>query len=52
MSTYIWSGDLHQNLFRTATDDRYYQKNGLDKTVAEWLGGLISGKHERIGVIQ
>jgi hypothetical protein len=52
MSTYIWSGDLHQNLFQTATDDRYYKKNGLDKTVAEWLAGLISGKHERLGVIQ
>jgi hypothetical protein len=52
MSTYIWSGDLHQNLFQTATDDRFYQKNGLDKTVAEWFGGLISGKHERIGVIK
>jgi len=52
MSTYVWSGDLHQNLFRTATDDRFYQKNGLDKTVAEWFAGLISGKHERIGVIK
>jgi hypothetical protein len=52
MSTYVWSGDLHQNLFQTATDDRFYQKNGLEKTVAEWFAGLISGKHERIGVIQ
>jgi hypothetical protein len=52
MSTYVWSGDLHQNLFQTATDDRFYKKNGLDKTVAEWFAGLISGKHERIGVIQ
>jgi hypothetical protein len=52
MSSYIWSGDLHQNLFQTATDDRFYQKNGLDKTVAEWFNGLITGKHERIGVIK
>jgi hypothetical protein len=52
MATYIWSGDLHQNLFQTATDDRFYQKNGLDKTVAEWFAGLITGKGERIGVIK
>jgi hypothetical protein len=52
MSTYVWSGDLHQNLFQTATDDRFYQKNGLEKTVAEWFGGMISGKHERLGVIK
>ncbi|HET6333627.1 MAG TPA: pectin acetylesterase-family hydrolase [Polyangiales bacterium] len=52
MATYIWSGDLHQNLFQTATADRFYMKNGLDKTVAEWFAGLITGKGERIGVIQ
>jgi hypothetical protein len=52
MATYVWSGDLHQNLFQTATDDRYYQKNGLDKTVAEWLTGLLNGKSERIGVVK
>jgi hypothetical protein len=52
MSTYVWSGDLHQNLFQTATDDRFYNTNGLDKTVAEWFAGLISGKWERIGVIK
>jgi Pectinacetylesterase len=52
VSSYVWSGNLHQNLFQTATDDRFYQKNGLDKTVAEWLAGLISGKYERIGVIK
>lgn len=52
ISSYIWEGDLHQNLFQTATDDRYYQKNGLDKTVAQWLANLLSGKSERIGVIK
>jgi hypothetical protein len=52
MSSYVWSGDLHQNLFQTASDDRFYQKNGLDKTVAEWFNGLITGKHERLGVIK
>ena len=52
MGTYVWSGDLHQNLFQTATDDRFYQKNGLEKTVAEWFAGLIEGKSERLGVIK
>ena len=52
MSSYVWSGDLHQNLFQTATDDRFYQTNGLEKTVAEWFAGLVSGQHERIGVIK
>jgi hypothetical protein len=52
MSTYVWSGDLHQNLFQTSTDDRFYKKNGLDKTVAEWFAGMISGQHERIGVVK
>jgi hypothetical protein len=52
LNSYIWSGDLHQNLFQTATDDRFYQKNGLDKTVAEWFATLITGQPERIGVIQ
>ena len=52
LNTYIWAGDLHQNLFQTATDDRYYQKNGLDKTVAEWVATLLTGQSERIGVIK
>ena len=41
INTYIWEGDLHQNLFQTATDDRYYQMNGLEKTVAQWVGTLL-----------
>jgi hypothetical protein len=52
MSSYIWSGDLHQNLFQTDSDDRFYEKNGLDKTVAEWFATLITGQQERLGVIQ
>ena len=52
ISSYVWEGDLHQNLFMTATDDRFYQKNGLDKTVAEWLATLLTGKSERLGVIK
>ena len=52
INTYIWEGDLHQNLFQTATDDRYYQMNGLEKTVAQWVATLLTGKPERIGVIK
>jgi hypothetical protein len=52
MSSYIWSGSLHQNVFQTASGDRFYQNNGLDQTVAQWLGGLLTGKHERIGLIE
>jgi hypothetical protein len=52
MSSYIWEGTLHQNLFQTASGDRFYEKNGLDKTVAEWLTGLIAGAPERIGVVK
>jgi len=52
ISSYIWSGILHQNLFRTTSGDRYFQKNGLDRTVAEWLSSLLSGKVERIGVVK
>lgn len=52
MSSYIWEGTLHQNLFETASGDRFYEKNGLEKTVAEWLTGLIAGNAERIGVVK
>lgn len=52
VSTYVWSGNLHQNVFQTATADRFYQKNGLEKSVAEWFAGMITGKVERVGVIK
>jgi hypothetical protein len=52
MSSYIWEGTLHQNLFQTASGDRFYDKNGLDKTVAEWLTDLVSGDAVRIGVVK
>ena len=52
MSSYIWEGTLHQNLFQTASGDRFYDKNGLDKTVAEWLTAMISGDAERIGIVK
>jgi len=53
VSTYIWSGDLHQNLFQTATDDRFYKPNGLNKTVAEFLKGLLtSSTPEHLGLLK
>ena len=52
MSSYIWEGTMHQNLFQTASGDRFYQKNGLDQTVAEWLTDLLAGKSTRIGVVK
>jgi hypothetical protein len=52
MASYIWEGTLHQNVFQTASGDRFYEKNGLDKTVAEWLTGLINGQSERMGVVK
>jgi hypothetical protein len=39
-------------LFQTATADRFYEKNGLDKTVAEFLTNLLTGKLERIGSVK
>jgi hypothetical protein len=50
MSSYVWSGSLHQNFFETASGDRFYDKNGLDKTVAEWLATVLTGKMERLGL--
>ncbi len=49
ISTYIWAGRLHQNLFQTASADRFYQKNGLSKTPAEWLKNLLTGQEEHLG---
>jgi hypothetical protein len=40
-------------LFQTATADRYYEKNGLDKTVAEFLANLINGSTpEHLGLLK
>ncbi|HET8937273.1 MAG TPA: pectin acetylesterase-family hydrolase [Polyangiales bacterium] len=52
MSSYIWEGTFHQNLFQTASADRFYEKNGLNQTVAEWLTDLLAGNGTRIGVVQ
>jgi hypothetical protein len=50
MSSYIWTGTLHQNLFETASGDRFYDKNGLMESPAEWLTKLLSGQMERVGM--
>mgnify|MGYP003428900781 FL=1 len=53
VSTYIWTGDLHQNLFQTATDDRFYQQNGLGKSVADFVKSLIEGNTpEHLGLLK
>jgi hypothetical protein len=52
MSSYIWEGTLHQNVFMTASGDRFYEKNGLALTPAEWLTDLLAGSGRRIGNIQ
>jgi Pectinacetylesterase len=52
VGTYIWEGTLHQNLFQTDSGDRFYEKNGLDLSVAEWLSHLLSGMPERIGIVK
>jgi hypothetical protein len=52
MSSYVWEGTLHQNLFQTASGDRFYERNGLNQSVAEWLTDLLAGKPTRIGSIQ
>jgi hypothetical protein len=50
MSTYVWSGTLHQNFFMTDSGDRFYDTNGLSKTPAEWMTKLLSGEMERVGL--
>jgi len=50
MSSYIWAGREHQNLFQTASGDRFYKDNGLGKTVAAWLTTMLTGKEEHLGL--
>ena len=52
MSSYIWEGTLHQNVFQTASADRFYEMNGLNQTVAQWLTDLLAGHGARVGVVQ
>jgi hypothetical protein len=37
--------DLHQHLFR----QRFYEDNGVGKTIAAWLGDLLNDQPERLG---
>jgi hypothetical protein len=50
MSSYVWPGIEHQNLFMTDWGDRFYEMNGLTKTPAQWLANLLTGKMERLGI--
>jgi hypothetical protein len=50
MSSYIWPGIEHQNLFMTDWGDRFYDNNGLSKTPAQWLANLLAGNMERVGL--
>ena len=53
MSSYIWTGREHQNLFQppSGTVDRFYTVNsGTNKTVAAWLTTLLSGQEEHLGL--
>lgn len=37
--------DLHQHLFR----QRFYEDNGVGKTIAQWVGDLLKDQPERLG---
>jgi hypothetical protein len=50
MSSYVWSGALHQNFFQTDSGDRFYEMNGLKETPAQWLAKLLTGEMERVGL--
>jgi pectinacetylesterase len=50
MSSYVWSGTLHQNFFMTDSGDRFYDMNGLQETPAQWLSKMLTGEMERVGL--
>jgi hypothetical protein len=50
MSSYVWSGTLHQNFFMTDSGDRFYDMNGLQETPAQWLTKMLNGEMERVGL--
>jgi hypothetical protein len=50
MSSYVWPGTLHQNLFMPGTVDRFYDTNGTEMTVAEWLTRLLNEEELHIGL--
>jgi hypothetical protein len=50
MSSYVWSGTLHQNFFMTDSGDRFYEMNGLNETPAQWFTKLLTGEMERVGL--
>jgi hypothetical protein len=51
MSSYIWTGIYHQNLFMPAFEDRFYKVNpGTNMTIAEWLTRLLNGEELHEGL--
>jgi hypothetical protein len=45
--SYLFSGTTHQHLFRS----RFYQNNGLNMTMAEWVGEIVEGNATHVGSI-
>ena len=42
---YAMQSDLHMHLWRS----RYYEKNGNDKTIAEWVADILAEKNTKTG---
>jgi hypothetical protein len=45
--SYFMEGDTHQHLFRP----RFYEPNGIGKSIAEWLADTLDGKAVHVGNI-
>jgi hypothetical protein len=45
--SYFIPGNLHQHLFRP----RYYQDNGVGRTIAGWVADILDGRAEHVGVL-
>jgi hypothetical protein len=45
IGTYAMEGELHMHLFRP----RYYEKNGTEQTIAEWLTDILAKKPTKTG---
>jgi len=46
--SYIISGSTHQHIFRS----RFYENNNVGTTIADWLGQVLQGNAEHVGLIQ
>jgi hypothetical protein len=45
VGSYFIDSDLHQHLFRA----RFYEQNGVGKTIAQWLGDVLNDQAEHLG---